>query len=48
MKKIIGCVIINYYSDGTVDTLPRAIDKTKRSQIEKQVAEFAAKLKGVK
>lgn len=47
MKKIVGCVIINFFSDGTVETSPRAISDEKKKKIKKQVNEFKKYLKGV-
>ena len=47
MKKIVGCVIINFFSDGTVEALPRAMTDEKKKKIEKQVNEFKKHLKGV-
>lgn len=47
MKKIIGCVIINFFSDGTVEASPRAVAEEKKKEIEKQVNEFKKNLRGV-
>lgn len=47
MKKIIGCVIINFFSDGTVEASPRAMTEGKKNEIEKQMNELEKNLKGV-